>query len=274
MTRISFITANYVGRELGFRVTEGWMQGDRATNEYFRPIATFPERFDALLAQIQALGFDAIDLWTAHLHWSWATPDHLDAARELLNKRGMTVTSLAAGFGANREEFAAACRVAIALGTPVLAGSTGALASDRDGVVGLLKEHGLRLALENHPAERTPADILVQIGDGGDGTIGTAVDTGWWGTQGYDAARAIEELAPYVFAVHLKDVKAAGEHVTCVYGEGVVPIERCVALLKQMNYNGPLGVEHEPFLPHHSYDPGAECARMRVMLQGWLQSGA
>ena len=39
-------------------------------------------------------------------------------------------------------------------------------------------------------------------------TIGATVDTGWWATQGYDPARAIEELGEHVVHVHLKDVRA------------------------------------------------------------------
>jgi len=40
----------------------------------------------------------------------------------------------------------------------------------------------------------TAAEMLAKIGDGEDGAVGTAVDTGWWGTHGYDAAQAIREL--------------------------------------------------------------------------------
>ena len=32
MTTLSFMTANYVARETGYHVTEGWMQGDDAVN--------------------------------------------------------------------------------------------------------------------------------------------------------------------------------------------------------------------------------------------------
>jgi sugar phosphate isomerase/epimerase len=263
---ISFITANYVARETGFNVTEGWMQGDRDVNACFRQVETFAERFDALLGGIRALGFSAIDLWLAHLHWSWASDEHVRIARGLLARHGLAVTSLAGGFGATRDEFAAACRLAVALGTDVLGGSTPLLRADREATIGILREHGVRLAIENHPAERTPADILAQIGDGGGGTVGTAVDTGWWGTQGYDASRAIEELSGHIFAVHLKDVLAAGAHDTCLYGRGVVPVERCVRTLRRLGYTGALGVEHEPF----SYDPSDECAQMLRMVQGWL----
>lgn len=270
MNRISFITANYVGRELGFHVTGGWGQGDSATNAYFAPADTFRERFDTLIGGIRALGFESVDLWTAHLNWAWATPEHIAAAREVLAQHGMTVTSLAGGFGATRADLEAACRVAQAMGTTILGGSCALLKSDRATAVGVLAEHGVRLAIENHPAEKTPADILEQIGDGGGGTLGTAVDTGWWGTQGYDAAQAIEELRDHILCVHLKDVLRVGGHETCLYGRGVVPVERCVRVLRDIGYQGSIGVEHEPFHPHHSYDPSEECAAMLGMLRGWL----
>ena len=263
---ISFMSANYVARQLGFNMTGGWGQGDRATNDYYRPVETFAERFDELLRQVRALGFDAMDIWTAHLHWSWATEEHIRAARQLLDRHGLRVTSLAAGFGATREEFESACRLAVAMGTDILAGSSQYAAEDRRGAVAILKDYGVKLALENHPAEKTPADMLAKIGDGGDGTIGTAVDTGWWGTHGYDAARAIEELGQHVLIVHLKDVRAAGAHHTCPFGEGVVPIEACVRVLQRGGYRGAYSIEHEP----DDYDPGDEVSRMRLMLQGWL----
>jgi hypothetical protein len=68
MTTISFMTANYVARQLGYHMTGGWDQGDKATNAYFRPLESFPERFEALLEEISELGFTAIDLWQAHLN--------------------------------------------------------------------------------------------------------------------------------------------------------------------------------------------------------------
>ena len=58
-------------------------------------------------------------------------------------------------------------------------------------MVGKLKEYGLKLGIENHP-EKNPGELLAKIGDGGEGTIGAAVDTGWFGTHSYDAAKALE----------------------------------------------------------------------------------
>ena len=65
---LSFVTANFVARQLDYRMEKGWMQGDDATQAWFSPLATFAERFDAMLGEVKALGFSAIDLWAAHLH--------------------------------------------------------------------------------------------------------------------------------------------------------------------------------------------------------------
>ena len=264
--KISFISANFVARQLGYHMPEGWMQGDNATNDYFRPLETFAERFDAMLAEVSAMGFSAIDIWLAHLHWSWASPPHIAIARDLLAKHNLTVTSLAGGFGATAQEFEAACQLAVAMQTTILGGNTSLLYADRASVVDILKTYGVKLAIENHPGEKIAAEMLAKIGDGGDGTIGTAVDTGWWGTHGYDAARAIRELAPHVMHVHLKYVLAAGGHVTCRYGRGCVPIEGCVQVLAEIGYTGDIGVEHEP----DDYDPTADCIENLRLLRGWL----
>ena len=45
------MSANYVARELGFRMN-GWGEGDRAANEAFAPLESFAERVDAVLTQI------------------------------------------------------------------------------------------------------------------------------------------------------------------------------------------------------------------------------
>jgi sugar phosphate isomerase/epimerase len=255
---ISFMTANFVARENGWRIN-GWGEGDRTTNDAFRPVETFPQRFEELLLEARALGFAAIDLWQAHLNPDWATDAHLAAARELLERHDVRVTSFAGSFG----DLERACDVADALGTTLLAGPT-PLKKDRGLALAILRERGCRLAIENHP-ERTPQEMLDQIGADA-GTVGTTLDTGWWGTRAYDPVRAIEELAPHVFSVHLKDVLAPGAHETCRWGEGVVPIERCVRRLRQLGYEGAWTVEHEP----EDFDPREDIRAMREQLEAWL----
>lgn len=263
--QVSFMAANFVARQLGYRMTRGWGQGEKAASEYLRPVETFGDRFEEILLDVRSLGFSAIDIWSAHLSPVWAGDRHIGIARDLLDKHDLDAVSFAGWFGSSAEEFEASCSLAAALGVPVLGGSTSMLAKDRAFVIERLKQYGLRLGIENHP-EKTPGELLEKVGDGGDDTIGVTVDTGWFGTQGYDAAKAMAELEGHLFHVHLKDVREVGSHDSCRFGEGIVPLEECVKTLQQMNYTGALSVEHEP----ESFDPSEDSRVSREMLESWL----
>jgi len=265
MNLVSFMSANFVARQLNYHMTEGWGQGDRATNDYFRPVETFAERFAAMVQEVRAMGFTAIDLWTGHLNPQWATAQHVAIAQEQLANCELRVASLAGGFGNTKEEFEHSCRLAVAMGTTVLGGNAGLLKTDRPLLIALLKAHGVRLGIENHP-EKTAQELLDKIGDGGDGVIGAAVDTGWFGTQGFDVVLALVELRNHLFHVHCKDVLAVGAHETCRFGKGIVPIERCVETLQRIGYTGAISVEHEP----DHFDPTADVRASLRLLQRWL----
>lgn len=265
MNTISFISANFVARELGYRMTEGWMQGDTATQNHFRPLETFGVRFDAMLGEVAAMGFTAIDLWGAQLHPDWASTQHLEIARDALTRHSLTVTSLAAWCG-SLEHVTGFCRVAQAIGAPVIAGGAPILQTARAETVAILKAHGVKLGLENHP-EKTAHELLEQIGDGAGGFVGASPDTGWWATQGYDAPTALRELKDHLLTVHLKDVLAAGAHETCRFGRGVAKIEGCARVLQEIGYAGPIGIEHEP----EHFDPREDVLESKRLLEGWLQ---
>jgi sugar phosphate isomerase/epimerase len=260
---ISYMSANEVARQLGYRMGD-WGEGDRAANAWYAPIATFEARFGDLLDRVRGLGFTAIDVWTAHLNPAWATDEHVALSQGLLRRHGLRVVSLAGGFGSTVDEFEATCRLAAALERPILGGSAPLWRTDRAAVLDALERHDLRLAFENHP-EKTPEEMIDLIGDA-PSRVGTAVDTGWYGTQGYDAARAIETLGSRVMHVHLKDVRETGQHRTCGFGQGIVPIEGCVRALARMGYSGDISIEHEP----HDYDPTDEVVHGAALLRGWL----
>ena len=128
---ISCVSANDVARPLDQRLTEDWSQGDAATNAAFEPLETYAERLGALLAEVRALGFEAVDLWLAHRHPSWASDDHVGNERDLLGVHRLELVSPAGGFGADRERFLRSCRLAAASGVRVLGGDTPLLDSDR-----------------------------------------------------------------------------------------------------------------------------------------------
>ena len=264
MNTISFMTANYVAREIGYNMTKGWMEGDDATNAFFAPIDTYAERFGGLVAEIKALGFDAIDLWLGHLNWRWATDEHVAIAKRALADAHLSVSSLAGWFGATLEEFASACRLGQAMGVSILGGSTGLL-DGQHAALAAIAEHGVRLGYENHP-ERNTAEMYAKIGQGNEDVIGFCVDTGWFGTHNYDAVAALRELSPCLFHVHLKDVLAPGSHDTCRYGQGCVPIEACVRTLVDLGYTGGISIEHEP----DHYNPNEDVVANLAMVKSWL----
>jgi sugar phosphate isomerase/epimerase len=265
---LSFMSANYVATELGYGAAHEWGPFDTATNAAFAPLETFPARFDALLSSIADIGFDAIDLWFGHLNWQWATPEHVAIAREALARHDLRVVSLAGSVGATSEDLRSACRLANDLDVDLIAGLGAIVHADRVAAVAVLREHGVRFALENHP-EKAPHDVLAAIGHESD-VLGAAVDTGWWATQGYDPVAAIEELSERLFHVHLKDVEAPGTHVTCMYGNGCARIADCVEALLRVGYSGPVSIEHEPY----DRDPTAECIRMLAMVREHLSTQA
>jgi sugar phosphate isomerase/epimerase len=256
---IAYTTANEVARETGWAMS-GWGHGDRATNEAFAPLETFGERFGALLARVRALGFEATDLWGAHLSPEWATDEHVRIAAAALREHELVLITYATWIVPSTVE--RACELIRGLGLDVIGGG---FSGEPGELVPALRDHGVTLAVENHP-ERTPDELLAKI-EAGDGTMAATVDTGWWATQGYDPVRAIEELGERIAHVHLKDVRHAGEpHETCPWGEGVVDIEACVRALRRQGYSGAYAIEHEP----EDHDPSEEIRELRARLERWL----
>jgi L-ribulose-5-phosphate 3-epimerase len=262
---VSFMMANYCARQTGWNMSD-WGQGERATEAYFQPVETYRERLNELLSEVAGLGFGAIDLWLAHLDPRWATPDHIRIAHEVLDSHNLKVLGLAGWMGSTPEQFENICKLAVEFGAKVLGGGTTMINKDRPFVVNTLKRYGLKLGLENHP-EKNEGEVLEKIGDGGDGTIGACVDTGWFGTQGYDAAHALEALKDHLVHVHLKDVREVGKHETCRFGQGVVDIGACVETLKRIGYTGGLSIEHEP----EKFDPIEDVRASFAMLKEWMQ---
>ncbi len=269
MNPISFVTANFVARELDYQNMERWQDGEIATNAYFRPLGTYSDRFHTLIRSIHLMGFRAVDLWIPHLNPAWATATHLEIAKQVLGKYKIVVTSLSGDFGNTPDEFAAVCREAVQLNCHILGGRTPLLETDRTLVEETLHRYRLKLAIENHP-EKDPREMLDLIGDGAQGAIGTTIDTGWWATQGVDPVAAVEQLHRHTLMVHLKDIKAIGFHDTCAYGQGIVPVEKVMHALQQFHYEGPIGIEHEP----EDHDPTEDVMVSLGQLNAWIQRGS
>ncbi len=271
----SFVTANFVARPLGYRMEKGWGQGDRASNEWFAPAATFEQRFDEMLSEINALGFSIIDLWCAHLHWHWATPHHIATARALLTKHALTVRTYPAWVMGDAKQLEAACQLCASLGITSFAGNCELFTNDRATAVKILRDYKVGYGIENHP-ETSSAEIFARLGHGDEDVVGVALDTGWCVTRQWDPVEATRDFRERMFAVHLKDVlpprsaKTGLEfvdmgHETCRLGDGLGQIRSVIRELKTQGFKGSLGVEHEP----ETYDPREEIRTSRQRVEEW-----
>jgi len=259
----AFMTANYVAKELNYTNSLEWKKCQEATVAAFHG-PNFESKFEELIDTVKTLKFDAIELWVAHLDPFKATPKMIETAKRILSAYEIDVISYTAGFGspgATREEAKKVFETAKEIGAPVLAQH---LHRDNGEIVKEFAEaYHIYMGLENHP-EKTPQEVIKIIAPFTP-WLGSAIDTGWFATQGYDPVRAVRELKDYLVHVHLKDVKAAGAHDTCTLGDGIVDIKGVMAELKAIGYSGPMTVEHEP----HLHDPTEDIKESLKRVQQW-----
>jgi L-ribulose-5-phosphate 3-epimerase len=229
---VAFNTANLVARVSGYRYQlSHWM------DQHVKTIAATDEAaWRAICKEIAAAGFKTVEVWEAH-----AAPETLDEAKARLWKRSLDdhgLVPVAYAGGLRRETLA----IARWLGIPHVDG--GLRDNTPENATALCREYGVRFNIENHP-EKSAGEILAKIG-GGNEWLGVCIDTGWLGTQGVNGPSVIQACAPFVRHTHLKDVKAAGKHETCLLGEGSADVAGCMAALREVKYAGWYAWEDEP----------------------------
>ncbi len=198
--------------------------------------ATDEAAWRAICKEIAAAGFTAVEVWEAH-----AAPESMDPAKTKLWRRILEEHELkpVAYAGGVRKE---TLRIAADMGIPHVDG--GLRDNTPEQATALCREHGVKFNIENHP-EKSAAEILGKIG-GGNEWLGVCIDMGWLGTQGVDGPGAIKACAPFVRHTHVKDVKAAGKHETCLLGEGSADVAGCIGALRATGYTGTYSWEDEP----------------------------
>jgi len=123
----------------------------------------------------------------------------------------------------------------------------------------IAERHNIRIAVENHIDFNS--DEIVQIIKGVNRpSMGVNFDSGNFLRVLDDPLQAMEKLAPYVFATHIKDLRPVkGVPVnewyffSCVpTGEGLIENEKLARMLKKNNYQGFLAVEIDFLHPDYS----------------------
>ena len=135
-----------------------------------------------------------------------------------------------------------------------------------------VREFDIRIAIHNHGPEDklwpSPLDILKSL-KGTDPRIGCCIDVGHTVRAGTDVVRAIHEVGPRLFNVHMKDLADfADKDSQVAVGEGLMPVREIFRALGKIGYRGFVDLEYEI----HSDDPMpgviASIAYMRGVLNG------
>jgi len=229
---IAFNTANLVARFTNYRFElKHW--GD----QHQKTVAQTDEAaWAAICKDIAATGFRAVEIWEAHAAPESMNRDKAARWKRILDDHGLRPIAYQGGL---RREALQICQW---LSIPHIDGVLRVPTAEQ--ATALCQEFGIRFNIENHP-EKTAAEALAKVGGGTD-WLGLCVDTGWFGTQAADVPEQIRAAAKFVRHTHIKDVKAAGAHETCLLGEGVANVAGCLAALREVGYTGWYSWEDEP----------------------------
>lgn len=147
----------------------------------------------------------------------------------------------------------------------------------------IARHRGLVLAVENH-ADLLADELVELITVLDDPAVRVCLDTGNNLRMLEDPARAIEVLAPYAAAVHLKDVQAyRGDPRTFTFwpsvpvGRGLIDVPRALRALADAGFAGLLAIEIDYLRPDLGLDEDAALAESiaftRRALAGLARSG-
>ncbi|MBS4179005.1 sugar phosphate isomerase/epimerase family protein [Lederbergia citrea] len=266
----AMMTANYVAEELDYSISQGWTKGGDWGNCHTVTVEayqgkSFKEKFERLIDRTKQMGFDNIELWSAHLDPSVANLNMIDEARAILEKHAVNIISYyAVGFDRTdytEDDIRRNFIIAKELGVPMI---TQTIINQNAPIIrSLAEEYEMKIGWENHP-EKSANEIISHIKPYYP-QISSTLDTGWLGTYHCNASQVIRELKDHLLHIHLKDVKAVGEHDSCTLGDGIVDIKGVLETLKEINYQGNITVEHEP----HNYDPTDDLKESLSRLKTW-----
>lgn len=117
------------------------------------------------------------------------------------------------------------------------------------------KQYDIKIAIHNHGPEDklwpSPLDVLKAVKNM-DRRIGCCIDVGHAVRAGTDVVKAIREVGPRLFNVHMKDLTSFQDKESQVaVGDGRMPVREIFEALTAVNYLGFVDLEYEV----HADDP-------------------
>jgi sugar phosphate isomerase/epimerase len=112
-----------------------------------------------------------------------------------------------------------------------------------------VREYDIRIAIHNHGPEDklwpSPLDVLKSLKNT-DPRIGCCIDVGHTVRAGADVVKAIYEVGPRLFNVHMKDLtNFQSKESQVAVGDGIMPVREIFAALIAIRYKGFVDLEYE-----------------------------
>jgi sugar phosphate isomerase/epimerase len=195
-----------------------------------------------------------------HVEIGVPAPDQVAAVQERLAKAGLKASSLMAPCDASQDsgvaEFARAAATAKQMGVKILFVSVKEGEAPRDAVYQRLRamgdaaaENDVTLAIETHPPVAHNAEAALETIRGvNHPRVRLNFDTGnvYFYNHGVDAVSQLQQIVPYVVAVHLKDTDGGYRSWNFpALGEGVVDYAGVFRVLQENGFSGPCTMELE-----------------------------
>ena len=135
-----------------------------------------------------------------------------------------------------------------------------------------VKEYDIRIAIHNHGPEDklwpSPLDVLKSLKDS-DPRIGCCIDVGHTVRAGADVVKAIHEVGPRLFNVHMKDLtNFQSKESQVAVGDGRMPVREIFEALNAIQYKGFVDLEYEVHADNPMPGVIASFAYMRGVLAG------
>ena len=210
---------------------------------------------------IQGMGLHFVEFFSKHLNPN-ATAAQLAENRQLLERAKVTLSAhgvnrFSKDHEANRKVFEFAKRAGI---RNITANPT---PDSFDSLDKLVAEYNIRIAIHNHGpgALYDSIDSVKKAVAGHHKLIGACVDTGHFIRSKEDPVKAVHELGPRVFGVHMKDEeKQEKKSHNVVIGSGHLDVLGLFKALKKVSFpaDGSLSLEYEAN-PSNPIDDMKQC---------------
>lgn len=213
------------------------------------------------IRHIQGMGLHFVEFYSKHLNPN-ATAAQLAENRQLLKRAKVTLSAhgvnrFSKDHEANRKVFEFAKRAGI---RNITANPT---PDSFDSLDKLVAEYNIRIAIHNHGpgALYDSIDSVKKAVAGHHKLIGACVDTGHFIRSKEDPVKAVHELGPRVFGVHMKDeAKQEKKSHNVVIGSGHLDVLGLFKALKKVSFpaDGSLSLEYEAN-PSNPIDDMKQC---------------